>query len=98
MTLIEIEQRRSRRAQRKLRKEQSRKRKRLSTLAAPLDLSNDRQILTFAEWCRLNRISGRTGRRILAGPDGPTVTQISANRIGISVGANCAWQQARART
>ena len=56
------------------------------------------QILTFAEWCELNRISKRTGRRILklSEPERPTVTQLSANRIGITRRANRDWQERRA--
>jgi hypothetical protein len=54
-------------------------------------------ILTFREWCRLNRLGERTGRRILASGTGPTVIQLSAHRIGISRRANLAWQASRAR-
>jgi hypothetical protein len=97
MTLLEIEQRRSRRAQRKHHKHVERKHKHRSALAAPLALSNDAQILTFREWCMLNRISERTGRRILSSGTGPIVTQLTAKRIGISVGNNKRWQAARER-
>jgi hypothetical protein len=45
---------------------------------------DDDAILTFAEWCSLNRISQRQGRRILKAPGGPVITQLSAHRIGIS--------------
>jgi hypothetical protein len=59
------------------------------------------QVLTFLEWCKLNRISERTGRRILDAPDGPKVTILSRRRVGITVRDNRAWQaskeQARAR-
>jgi hypothetical protein len=58
---------------------------------------DDDQVLSFAEWCALNRISRRTGNRILAGPDGPTVTQLSAKRIGITRGNNAKWQRSRER-
>jgi hypothetical protein len=97
MSLLEIEQRRSRRAQRKHHKQHKRKQKRRSPLDAPLATANDAQVLTFFEWCKLNRIGERTGRRILKGGDGPAVVQLSARRIGITVGANRAWQAARAR-
>jgi hypothetical protein len=63
----------------------------------PLSLLLDSQVLTFREWCRLNRISGRTGRRILAAPGGPSVVRLSPRRIGITVGANKRWQQSRER-
>jgi hypothetical protein len=69
-------------------------------LDAPLSPHHDDQVLTFFEWCRLNRISERTGRRILANPDPaakPVVTMLTTTRVGITVGANRRWQQARAR-
>jgi hypothetical protein len=55
------------------------------------------QILLFLEWCELNRISPRTGRRILASDNRPVVTQLSKQRIGITVANNAAWHAARAR-
>jgi hypothetical protein len=60
-------------------------------------LPTDDFVLTFKEWCRANRISERNGRRILAGPNGPTVTLLSARRMGITVKNNRAWQQSRER-
>jgi hypothetical protein len=63
----------------------------------PLSLLLDSQVLTFREWCRLNRISGRTGRRVLASGTGPTVVRLSPQRIGITVGSNKRWQQSRER-
>jgi hypothetical protein len=62
----------------------------------PVTLTDD-QVLRFDEWCRLNAISLRTGRRILASGDGPTVTRLSAQRIGITVGNNRRWQETRAQ-
>jgi hypothetical protein len=67
------------------------------TLESPLSVSHPDQILTFLEWCQLNRISERTGRRILAGDDGPVVTQLANWRVGITVGNNLHWQRSRAR-
>jgi hypothetical protein len=58
---------------------------------------DDDEVLTFRQWCALNNISARTGRRILDGPDGPVVTQLSAHRIGITRGNNRRWQQSRER-
>jgi hypothetical protein len=60
---------------------------------------DDQQILKFNEWCDLNRLSLRTGRRILAGEFGPppAVVRLSPRRIGISRAANRAWQQSRVR-
>jgi hypothetical protein len=57
----------------------------------------DDRVLTFAEWCAVNSIAKRTGRRILANGEGPVVTQLAARRIGIRVGDNRRWQVSRAR-
>jgi hypothetical protein len=70
---------------------------RRDALNAPLSESHPDQVLTFNEWCRLNRFSGRTGRRILNGPNPPEVTMLSPKRIGITIGANRRWQAARTR-
>ena len=72
-------------------------RKRMLALDVPLTSLADDQVLSFPEWCSLNRISERTGRRLLNGPDGPTVTMLSARRVGVTVRANRAWQQSRER-
>jgi hypothetical protein len=63
----------------------------------PLLAGHDDQVMTFHEWCRLNRISERTGRRILDSDDGPKVTWLSSHRIGITMRANRAWQNSRSR-
>lgn len=55
------------------------------------------EVFTFKQWCALNKISERTGRRILAAPGGPKVTMLSARRFGISRRDNRAWQEARSR-
>lgn len=68
-----------------------------AALDAPLATSHPNQILTFPEWCQLNRISLRTGRRIVQRGDGPIVTQLSSKRIGISIANNAAWQASKAR-
>ena len=72
-------------------------RKRVLALDAPLTSLADDQVLTFHEWCALNRISERTGRRILASPGGPQTVQLSPRRVGIRVADNRAWQRARER-
>jgi hypothetical protein len=58
---------------------------------------DDDAVLTFKEWCALNGVSERQGRRILAEPGGPTVTMLTEKRVGISRRANREWQQKRAR-
>jgi hypothetical protein len=60
-------------------------------------LPGDDEVLTFHQWCDLNKISARNGRRILKGPNGPIITQLSARRIGITRRANRIWQQSRER-
>jgi hypothetical protein len=70
--------------------------KRLS-LDEPFASLHPNQILLFDEWCELNRISPRTGRRILASGKGPAVTQLSKQRIGITVANNAKWQASRER-
>jgi hypothetical protein len=104
MSLRENEQRRSQRALQAHHKQvQRRKQKRnpvqpkWSTLDAPLATSHPNQVLTFHEWCQLNRISMRTGRRIINSGTGPVVTQLSPHRVGITVGNNAAWQASKAR-
>src|SRR5262245_27891867 len=98
MSLLESEQRRSQRARRSHHKQVKRKQqKRRSALDAPLATAHPNQVLTFFEWCQLNRISARTGRRILNSGTGPTVTQLSPHRVGITIGNNAAWQKSKAR-
>jgi hypothetical protein len=96
MSLRENEQ------QRALRNKQNRHEKKLQrerrlALDAPLTSLHDDQVLTFHEWTRLNRISERSGRRILQSGTGPAVVQLSARRIGITIRANREWQQSRER-
>ena len=55
------------------------------------------EIFTFKQWVKINKLSERTGRRILSAPGGPTVTLLSARRFGISRRANRAWQESRKR-
>lgn len=60
-------------------------------------LPDDDQVLTFLEWCDLNAISPRTGQRLIHSKDGPTVTMLSARRMGITRRNNRVWQASRAR-
>jgi len=60
-------------------------------------VEDDDAVLTFREWCALNGHSERQGRRILTSGNGPTVTQLSDRRIGISRRNNREWQAKRAR-
>lgn len=58
---------------------------------------HDDQVLTLPEWCRLNSISLKTGQRIMAAGLGPVATQLSPNRIGVTIANNRRWQQTRER-
>ena len=98
MTFLEIEHRRSQRARRKSQKRQHRKARRPARSFSLAGFENDdNRVLSFRQWCFLNGISARTGRRILASGNGPTVTQLSDRRIGITIRANREWQEARER-
>jgi hypothetical protein len=57
----------------------------------------DSRVLTFAEWCELNSIGLRTGRRILRSGNGPVVTQLSSQRIGITIANDRKWKLTRER-
>src|SRR5262245_45620449 len=63
-------------------------------LARALD---DQRVMTMAQWAQVNGFSVWTGQRLIKAGKGPTVKQISDRRIGVTVGANRAWQAARAR-
>jgi hypothetical protein len=95
MTLRESELSRSRCATHSHHNKQHKQRSALDALPPML---NDDQVLTFGQWVALNAISKRTGRRILDSGNGPIITQLSAKRIGITVGNNRRWQEARARS
>ena len=68
----------------------------------PVTLSSydDQKVLRFRDWCQLNGISERTGRRIIASPDGPgdqVVRQVDRRhhgeqtRMAASAGARVRW-------
>ena len=69
----------------------------MNKVTAVLEFPDPDQVLTFGEWCLLNKISTRTGRRILKlpEPDRPAVVRLSANRMGITRRANRRWQESR---
>jgi hypothetical protein len=68
----------------------------LSKLAETSVVSDD-QLLSFKQWCLLNAISERAGRRIWADPKlRPTLTKLTNRKLACSIGNNRRWQQARA--
>src|SRR5262245_11179973 len=108
MSLREAELARSHRAARAHAKRKARKKKvrgrsvgighnQGPPLDEPLAPLFDDQVLTKAEWCKLNRFSLRTGTNILSSGNGPRVLQLSERRIGIRVSDNRHWQESRAR-
>ena len=60
-------------------------------------VSDDHRVLNFKQWCELNGFSSSTGRRIINAGTGPTVTQLSPRRIGVTVANNARWQELRVR-
>jgi predicted DNA-binding transcriptional regulator AlpA len=69
--------------------------------AALLERAERRQnpdaVLSVPEWAALNGISEPTAARMLKSGRGPRVTEVGKHRIGITVAANRAWQESRAR-
>jgi len=57
----------------------------------------DDRVLTFAEWCALNKIGQRTGRRIIRRGTGPVVPQLSLRPTRLTVANNRHWQASKAR-
>jgi hypothetical protein len=55
----------------------------------------DDRVMSFDDWCKLNRFSRSTGQRIVAAGNGPQFIQLSERRKGVTVGENRRWQQAR---
>jgi hypothetical protein len=58
---------------------------------------DDNRVLSFSQWCELNGFSRATGQRVMRSGSGPTITQLSDRRIGITIANNAAWQASRAR-
>ena len=60
-------------------------------------LRDEDAVWTFKEWCAVNGISPRQGRRILKSGNGPLVTMLSDKRIGISRRHDRLWKASRVR-
>jgi len=60
-------------------------------------LEDDDAVLTFKEWCALNAISPRQGRRIIASGKGPLITMRSEKLIGITRRHDREWKASRVR-
>jgi hypothetical protein len=60
--------------------------------------NDDNRVLSFRDWCDLNAFSLATGHRHIKAGTGPIITQLSARRIGVTIGNNRRWQESRARS
>lgn len=81
----------------KTKKSRVRKRVELSPQLA-LRLTIDDAVLTLEEWRVVNNFSPRTAQRILHSPDdAPVITNLSAQRKGVTVRNNRLWQMSRTR-
>jgi len=58
---------------------------------------DDMRVMTLRQWCDVNGFSWDTGRRLLKSGKGPKILQLSPRRVGVTVGANRAWQKSRER-
>jgi hypothetical protein len=58
----------------------------------------DLRCLTVKEWAQLCGFSLMTGKRLLAGGEGPPIVQLSKRRIAIRVGDCRRWQESRLRS
>ena len=96
MSILETERTRTRRKHQGRRKLKHTVRPRWSSLDEPLSAVHPDQVLSFHEWCRLNRISVRTGQRVIDRGE-VVVTQLTPKRIGITNANNARWQASRAR-
>lgn len=55
------------------------------------------RVLTLAEWAREASISPRTARELIASGNGPSVVELSPNRLGIRVCDHRAWLAGRTK-
>lgn len=56
---------------------------------------SDDQVLSFDEWCQLNKFSRSTGQRLYKSGEGPNFLRLSEKRIGVTVGENRRWHKLR---
>jgi len=78
----------------KRRKVSKKRRKELDVLReAYTQYDNPDAVMTFLQWCRLGNFSPATGKRILSGDNGPTVTWLSQRRKGIRVRDDREWKE-----
>ena len=73
----------------------------ITTLMRGVSRARTSQMFTInkscREWCALNNISPKTGRRILKAPGAPVVTMLTSRRIGITIKSDRDWKATRTR-
>jgi hypothetical protein len=93
MSLLEGEHRRPPRSSQRTK---TKRKRRLHRPKRPMPaLINDCQVLTLGQWRELANISERAERRMRAEGKGPTLTELTESRWGVTVAAHKAWLQAR---
>ena len=58
---------------------------------------HDARVLNVRQWSQLAGFSTRTAKRLFKSGNGPQVVQLSAQRVGVTLGAHRAWLAARTR-
>jgi hypothetical protein len=57
--------------------------------------ADDDCVMTIQQWAARAGMSYPTARRVITAGEGPTITRLSPNRIGITFGAHRAWLKDR---
>ena len=70
----------------------------MPTISADNSAVDQDQVMKFRTWCERCGFSPETGRRLIRDGKGPTVTQLSARRIGIREKHYREWLDSRAET
>jgi hypothetical protein len=65
--------------------------------ATPRLSHDDDEVMTLRQWWERNSLSRATAQRILARGEGPDITWLSAQRRGVTYGADRRWKAARQR-
>jgi predicted DNA-binding transcriptional regulator AlpA len=60
-------------------------------------VTNPYQVMSLAEWAKLNGFHISTAKRLIAAGDGPRIIQLSEHRVGVRHIDNQKWQEQRLR-
>jgi predicted DNA-binding transcriptional regulator AlpA len=58
---------------------------------------DDDRVMNVQQWADRVGISYPTAKRLIAAGDGPAITRLSPNRLGITFGAHRAWVKNRTK-